>query len=145
MYAAKSYIKVLVVEDEEEDFLLTKDLLLSIPDADKWTIDWCYKYKEALTIIEKKHYDIYFIDYFLGGRTGLDLLRQAIAMQCYDPIILLTGKGNHEIDMEAMRFGTMDYLVKSELNTEKLERAIRYALEKTQTLKQLRVSEQTFQ
>jgi PAS domain S-box-containing protein len=144
MYAVRSQVKILIVDDEEEDFGLTRDLLRCIPGAIDWTIDWCFKYKEAIKIIEKKEYDIYFIDYFLGARTGLDLLRQAITNQCYDPIILLTGKGNHEIDMEAMRSGAMDYLVKAELNSEKLERSIRYALEKAQTLKELKISEQKF-
>jgi len=43
--------------------------------------------------------------------------------------------GNRKIDMEAMQAGAYDYLVKLELNTEKLERCIRYSLERAAALK----------
>ncbi|MEJ0103559.1 MAG: response regulator [Bacteroidota bacterium] len=76
-------------------------------------------------------------DYFLGAKTGLQLLKESIAAGCLEPIILLTGKGNHTIDMEAMQAGAYDYLVKSELNIEKLERCIRYSLERADTAKSL--------
>jgi ActR/RegA family two-component response regulator len=41
---------------------------------------------------------------------------------------LLTGNGSYAIDKEAMQHGAVDYLVKSDLNTEKIERCIRYSL-----------------
>ncbi|MDQ6608873.1 MAG: ATP-binding protein, partial [Bacteroidota bacterium] len=51
------------------------------------------------------------------------------------------GKGNKEVDIEAMQMGATDYLVKTELTTEKLERCIRYAMERTTYLKALRANE----
>ncbi len=140
----KKNIRILIVEDDEDDFYYTRDLLRMIPQAENWTIDWSYKYKDALNYICSKHYDIYFVDYYLGAKTGLDLLEEGIAQNCNEPIILLTGRGNQSIDMKAMQSGAIDYLIKSEITTEKLERAIRYALEKAQTLKVLRINEQKY-
>ena len=67
-----------------------------------------------------------------------------MAMGCEEPIVLLTGKGNREIDIMAMQSGATDYLVKSELNTEKLERCIRYSLESAHVLKELKDRENKY-
>ena len=63
---------------------------------------------------------------------------------CEEPIILLTGKGSHKIDIEAMQAGALDYLVKNDLSTEKLERSIRYALDQTASMKALKRNEKKF-
>lgn len=136
-------IRVLIIDDDEDDFFIISDYIRSIDFGD-FVIDWCYSYAEAVKILAQKRHDIYFVDYRLGIKTGLDLLKEAMAMQCEEPIILLTGKGNPEVDREAMRIGAMDYLIKSDLNTEKLERCIRYSLERSATIKALRDSERKY-
>ena len=136
-------IRVLIIDDDEDDFFITSDYINNIP-AQRFDIDWCYSYSDALVQVRKAAYDIYFVDYRLGAKTGIDLIQEAIEMQCDEPIILLTGKGDFNIDVQAMRTGAFDYLVKSDLNTEKLERTIRYALERASTLSALRASEKKF-
>lgn len=136
-------VRVLVVDDDEDDFFIISDYIKSIEFGD-FEIDWSYSYAEALKAMKEKCHDIYFVDYRLGVKTGLDLLKEAMAMQCEGPIILLTGKGNAEVDREAMRQGAMDYLIKSDLNTEKLERCIRYSLERSAIIKALRESERKY-
>ena len=135
--------RIVIVDDDQDDFDLTSEYIRDI-QAGNFQIDWCSSYPKALEIILKSSYDIYFIDYRLGVKTGIDLLKEAVAHQIEKPIILLTGKGNQKIDMEAMRLGAVDYLIKSELNSEKLERCIRYALERARTLKELRSSERQY-
>ena len=135
--------RILIVDDDEDDYLITSDLIRNIPSSG-FSITWCYSYKEALDQMKSRAFDIYFIDYRLGAKTGLDLLKEAIAAGCEEPVILLTGKGNHTVDMEAMRVGAMDYLVKGELNEEKLERSIRYALERSASIKALRANERKY-
>jgi len=134
---------ILIIEDDEDDFLIIKGCIGDIPGR-QFNIDWCYNYDEALVLIDKAQYDIYFVDYLLGAKTGLELLREAIDMGCEDPIILLTGIGNREIDIEAMTIGAVDYQVKSEINTEKLERCIRYALERSSYIRALKANERKF-
>ena len=90
------------------------------------------------------NYDLYFVDYRLGVKTGLDLLKEAINANCDEPIVLLTGKGNYKVDMDAMQAGAVDYLVKTELTSEKLERCIRYALDRSASIKALKTNERKF-
>ncbi|HXB07170.1 MAG TPA: ATP-binding protein [Puia sp.] len=135
--------RILIVEDDEDDFLIIEACIKDIPDKE-FRIDWCYDFNEALQRIGQARYDLYFVDYLLGARTGLELLREAIAMGCEEPLVLLTGIGNRDLDVQAMTIGAVDYLVKSEINTEKLERSIRYALERSAYIKALRVNERKF-
>jgi PAS domain S-box-containing protein len=135
--------RVLIIDDDEDDFLITSDYIKSI-DEGNFTIEWCYRYADALEKIGRREHDIYFVDYRLGAKTGLDLLKDAMAMHCEDPIILLTGKGNRVVDKEAMEVGAFDYLIKAELTTDKIERCIRYALERADSLKALRANEQKY-
>jgi PAS domain S-box-containing protein len=143
MTAENIPIKILIIDDDEEDFFLTSQYIKKIRDKE-FVIDWCYRYKEALDAIVEARYDIYFIDYYLGAKTGLELMKEALAQTCEQPLILLTGMGNQKIDLEAMQAGAYDYLVKLELNTEKLERCIRYSLERASALKILRANERKF-
>jgi PAS domain S-box-containing protein len=136
-------VKILIIDDDEDDFVITSSLINEIPNGN-FVIDWCPKHTEALTKICNQEYDIYFIDNFLGGITGMELLAKAIKCNTDSPMILLTGKGNRDIALKALDSGASDYLVKSELNTEKLERCIRYSLEKALALKQLRSNELKF-
>jgi PAS domain S-box-containing protein len=143
MTTDNSPIRVLIIEDDEEDFFLTSQFIKKIRGKE-FVIDWCYRYKDALDAIVEARYDIYFIDYYLGPKTGLDLMKEALEQNCEQPLILLTGMGNQQIDVEAMQAGAFDYLVKLELNTEKLERCIRYSLERAAAMKILRSNERKF-
>jgi PAS domain S-box-containing protein len=143
MTAENLPIRVLIIDDDEEDFFLTSQYIKKIRGKE-FIIDWCYRYKEALDAILDVKYDIYFIDYYLGARTGLELMKEALKQNCEQPLILLTGMGNQKIDLEAMQAGAYDYLVKLELNTEKIERCIRYSMERATALKILRTNERKF-
>jgi two-component system, sporulation sensor kinase E len=136
-------VKILIVDDDEEDFFLTSQYIKKIRGKE-FIIDWCYRYNDALEAIVEARYDIYFIDYYLGAQTGLELMKEALGQNCEQPLILLTGMGNQKIDLEAMQAGAYDYLVKLELNTEKIERCIRYSLERATSLKILRSNERKF-
>lgn len=135
--------RILIVDDDEDDFFITSQLILDIEEG-RFHIEWAKQFNEALDLMCKHSFDIYFVDYRLGIKTGVDLLEQAIAAKCEEPIILLTGKGNQVIDRLAMKMGAFDYLVKSELNTEKLERTIRYALERSSYINAIRKNERKF-
>ena len=136
-------IKVLIIDDDEDDFFIIAGYINDI-QAGKFIIDWCNNYQEALKNFRTKAYDIYFVDYRLGNHTGLELLQEMAGEKFNDPIVLLTGKGSKDIDIRAMQSGATDYLVKSELNTEKLERCIRYSLDRTASLKELKARENKY-
>ncbi|MCU0469125.1 MAG: PAS domain S-box protein [Arcicella sp.] len=136
-------IKLLLVDDDEDDFFLTSDYLKDIK-GQFFEIDWASSYDIAIEKIKQKKYDICFFDFLLGAKTGLDLLKAGLEHGLETPVILLTGKGDQRIDMEAMALGAYDYLVKSELDSEKLERCIRYSLERARTITALRESERKY-
>ncbi len=135
--------RILIIDDDEDDFYITSEYIKKISDR-QFKIDWCYKYSDAIGHIRNDEYNLYLIDYYLGAKTGLDLIKEAINMGCEEPLVLLTGKGNQFIDREAMQAGAMDYLVKSELNVEKVERCIRYSLERAASVKALRANERKY-
>lgn len=136
-------LKIAIIDDDEDDYFIIADYIREI-EGKKFTIDWYNDYRIAIDKIKAKAYDIYFVDYRLGNKTGLELLQEASRLECDAPIVILTGKGNKAIDIAAMKSGATDYLIKAELNTEKLERCIRYSLDRTSSLKQLKERENRY-
>ncbi|MFQ6099969.1 MAG: GAF domain-containing protein [Anaerolineae bacterium] len=136
-------IRVLLVDDDEDDYFLTSDLLADAEEA-RFDVEWAGTYEAALEAIGQAQHDVYLVDYLLGEQDGLELLRVAIANGCRVPIIMLTGQGNREVDMAAMQAGAADYMVKGKLSTELLERSIRYAIERKRIEESLREREEKF-
>ncbi len=130
--------KILLIEDDEDDYVMTRDLLAEI-EGKRLDLEWVTTYGSGIEAIDSKEHDIYLLDYRLGERTGLELLHEAIEKGCTAPIILLTGQGDQEVDIEAMKAGASDYLVKGEITAPLLERAIRYAIERKRTEEQIRL------
>jgi PAS domain S-box-containing protein len=135
--------RILVIDDDEEDFIITCDYLQSIPQ-NTFTINWCNRFDLGLQALLNHEYDLYLVDYRLGANTGVDFLKAAQEAMCDEPIVLLTGKGNYNIDIQSMQHGAVDYLVKTELTTEKMERCVRYALGRYATLKALKTNERKY-
>jgi diguanylate cyclase (GGDEF)-like protein len=130
-------LKVLLVEDDEDDFILARDLLSEI-DGGTVDLEWVANYQDALRAIERGTHDICLVDYLLGERTGLDLLREAVACNHTVPMIMLTSQSGYEIDTEAMKAGAADYLIKGQVNTDLIERSIRHALQRSSVFETLR-------
>lgn len=136
MATAKAIIKVLLVDDDEEDFIITKEKFKKIKRT-QFSLDWAKDYGTALELIKAKIHDVYLIDYALGADNGLELLKEAKKNNISSPFIILTGQKNHNIDMQALELGAYDYLVKDNLDPNNLERSIRYSLEKKRLEKKL--------
>jgi PAS domain S-box-containing protein len=132
--------KVLLVDDDEDDYIITRDLMSEIDEMD-FDLEWVASYNAGVEAIGRQEHDVYLVDYGLGEKTGLELLKEVLRNGCKKPIILLTGQGDHEIDVEAMKLGAADYLVKEQIATPLLGRSIRYAIERFQVLEALRDSE----
>ena len=136
-------IKILIVDDDADDYLLTCAHLGDISDK-KFDIHWAANYVQGLAKINSIKPDICLFDFILGAKTGLNLLDDIRQSGNDVPVILLTGKGDTAIDRAAMTLGATDYLVKSDLNHTLLERSIRYALAHTANLRAVRTSEQLY-
>lgn len=133
-------IRALLVDDDQGDFEMTRAM---IEDIETRTIDldWVSTFEEGVGALERAEHDVYLIDYFLEDRTGMDLLREARERALHAPLIMLTGRGNREVDVEAMKAGAADYLVKGKIDSEMLERSIRFALERSRNEEALQRSE----
>jgi diguanylate cyclase (GGDEF)-like protein/PAS domain S-box-containing protein len=136
--------RVLLVDDDEDDYVMTRELL-SEAATGVFQLDWASEYDEAIAMIERREHDVYLLDYRLGERSGLEILRAAGNRNPLSPMILLTGQGDNFIDIEAMREGAADYLVKGQLTSDMLARSIRYARERAKASQSLRESEERYQ
>jgi PAS domain S-box-containing protein len=133
----KDHIKILLIEDDEDDYALVRELLSEVKIAD-FSLEWVKTYEEGLKELCQAHHDVYLLDYRLGSRNGLELVREATGSGCDKPIIFLTGSGAYEVDMGAMRSGVADYLVKAELAAGTLERSIRYSIARKEAERKLK-------
>ena len=133
-------VRVLLVDDDEDEYIITRRIISEIVGRTH-LLDWVATYDDALNVIQEGRHDIYLVDYRLDEHTGLDLLREAVASGCNSPMILLTGQEDRAVDLEAMKAGAWDYLVKGRIDAAVLERAIRYTLEHKKVLDVLLESE----
>jgi len=118
--------RLLLVEDDEEDFFLTRKLLR---ENGRTTFDLKWVKNSELALAElRTPYDVCLVDYRLGADTGVSLIERAIAQGFRGPMILLTGRGDHDVDVQAMNAGAADYLVKDQLTPQLMERVIRHSI-----------------
>jgi signal transduction histidine kinase len=129
-------IGVLLVEDDEDDQILTRDMLSSI-EGMHFDVEWVRRFEDAAQAL-RRPFDVCLVDYRLGAHNGLEVLQEATRIGVLFPVILLTGQGDREVDLEAMRFGAADFLGKEGLNAGQLERSIRYAIERRRSEESLR-------
>lgn len=131
-------IRVLLIEDDEDDYLLTSEYLDAIPEAEydlEWVADGMAAAKGGCDFTA---FDVVLCDYRVGGVTGVDIVEAAIRKHVVTPFILLTGHSDREIDFAAMQAGAVDHLVKDQLSPAVLEKAIRYALNAADAARRLK-------
>ena len=130
-------LRVLVVDDDEEDFLILRDLLADYPQG-RFELSWVDTLAGGVAALRAGSHDVYLVDYQLGPDNGMDLVRLAVAEQsAHRPVIMLTGHGNPDVDREALAAGASDYLVKGQIDAEKLARSLRYAAERARQLQEV--------
>jgi diguanylate cyclase (GGDEF)-like protein/PAS domain S-box-containing protein len=132
-----SPIRVLLVEDNEDDYIITRDLLADVQDVE-FELEWVATYDTALATIACQKHDVYLLDYRIGAHNGLEILQQMLANGYDAPIILLTGSSTRTIDLEAMQLGATDFLSKNEISGGQLERTLRYAIRQRQLYQQVK-------
>jgi signal transduction histidine kinase len=133
-------IRIMLVDDDEDDYVVMRGILSDIKPW-KVNLQWAQSYDQALKSIKPGLFDLCLMDYRLDHGTGLELMHELQNNGFAAPVIVLTGKGDHEIDLKAMQDGAADYLEKGQVNPHVLERSIRYAIERAKTMDALRRSE----
>jgi signal transduction histidine kinase len=121
-------VKVLMVDDDEDDFVIVRDLLRDAGDG-RYELNWVSDYEAGVRgACEGGAADVVLVDYRLGAYDGVRFVREVVSRGCKAPVILLTGQGDRETDLAAMEAGAKDFLNKSQMTADLLERAIRYAV-----------------
>jgi signal transduction histidine kinase len=124
-----SAISVLLVEDDDDDFVLVQDLFAEM--GERYRLQRVASYDDAVKLDDR--YDVCLLDYRLGAHDGLELMRDLRRLGFRCPMILLTGQDDDTIDRMAMRAGAADYLIKGQINPQNLERSIRYSIQERQS------------
>ena len=126
-----------MIDDDRLQFRLTQTDFTKF-QGEIYELEWASTYEDGLAKILGGGYEACLLDYQLGSKDGLQLIREAIAAGCRTPIVFLTADSSPQVDIEAMNAGALDYLVKGEITPRSLERSLRYALKLGETLEALR-------
>lgn len=122
-------IRVLLIDDNEDDAMITQAMLAQVRGV-SFEAEWASTYQQGLEKLKENSHAICLLDYSLGQKTGLNVLGEALKFGCHVPIIMMTGAADREVDLQAIRLGAADYVIKGEANPALLERVIRHAQER---------------
>jgi diguanylate cyclase (GGDEF)-like protein len=120
-------VRLLVVDDDEDDLYLINDALSEVKST-RYAVTNATSALAAMSELAKASYDVIFSDYRLGAVTGIDFINHVRAAGIDTPIILLTGLADQVIDHAAQKAGASDFVPKTSINADVLDRSVRYAL-----------------
>lgn len=120
-------IKILLIEDDEDDYFLTSDYLEQC-ESTQFELTWVTDSDAAVEALKERSFDLCLLDFLLGAENALDVLSILKANQFNLPVVILTGQSDTMVDEMVMRAGAADYLQKSEIESPRFMRTIRYAL-----------------
>lgn len=134
-------INVLLVEDNLPDaFLLKRNVKkLTTIEVNVTHVESC---QEAVLCLKQINFDVILLDLSLPDSHNLETVRYIYKNASDIPIVVLTGLNDEEIAIASLREGAQDYLVKGEINSNMIIRAIRYAIERKQKLAEIKILNQ---
>jgi putative two-component system response regulator len=134
-------VRLLLVEDNPQDVEIVRRMLRKYERA-KFEIASAGSAEEGEEALKDKPFDLILLDYRLPDEDGLGFLQRLQSSVDVPPMIMLTGRGDERVAVEAMQWGAYDYFPKSAITSEVLGRAIHQALEKYRLADQLNGAEQ---
>lgn len=150
-------IHILLVEDSPTDAVIL-NRIFSRANPKKWQITHVEELEAAIEIstnnsdlnqehsqLENYHnrkFDVVLLDLSLPDSIGLQTLKEYRAEVPHIPVVVLTSLDSEDLALQAMAQGAQDYIVKDDITMPRLERAIRYAIERGEILNKLRESEE---
>ncbi len=130
--ALGTMMRILLVEDDKDDYELVRSYLALSPMY-RFDIDWAKSVQEAREMVDnmgERQYDAYLIDYQLGELTGMDFVSELVALNIHQPMLLVTGFDDIDMNEDAIRLigrRQLGFLTKSKLTTESLVQGIIHA------------------
>lgn len=132
--------KVLLVEDNRGDACLIQQMLTA-PRGARFELIRAERLSTALQRLGEGGIDVVLLDLTLPDSEGLHGLERMQAAHPEVPIVVVTACEDEELALNAVRAGAQDYLLKSELDSPLLVRALCYAVERKREQEALRRSE----
>jgi len=133
------HIRVLMIEDNPRDARLIREMLSEVRGT-LFNLKWVDKLSTGLEILATGGVDVLLLDLLLPDSQGLNTFAKAYAQVPEMPIVVLTGLDDETLAVKAARAGAQDYLVKGQVDSNLLERSIRYAIERKQAEEQIKAS-----
>jgi len=99
---------ILIIEDDE---MLAENICLYL-ERNKWEVHVVHSAEDGLKELESLHPDIVLTDHMLPGKTGVALIKEALAADPQIKIVMMTGEGSTQVAVDAMKAGACDYLSK---------------------------------
>ncbi len=133
--------RILLIEDNRGDAILIDYMLRDAPRG-RYHLHNVSTFQDGAMLLGTEHWDLLLLDLSLPDTYGLATLENANNIAPELPIIVLTGRDDDELALEVMKSGAQDYLVKGQIGTGTLTKAIRYAIERKALEVSLRASNQ---
>ena len=133
----KKNVSILLVEDNPSDVALFQEML-DVADPVRFELTHCNTLSRALTLLSEGNFGIILLDLSLPDGKGLDTVVRTHAAAPNVPIVVMSGLGDEELAVLALHEGAQDYLVKGQVDSDLLIRAMRYAIERKQAEDALR-------
>ncbi len=137
-----SDLSILVIEDNQGDYILIEDYLQE--EVHNITIHQVTTLSKAKTTLANQHFDVILLDLSLPDASGESLVKEIVRLSEGKPIIVLTGFADKEFGVKTVGLGVSDYLLKDELNAYQLSKSIAYSLERKRTESQIKESEKKY-
>jgi diguanylate cyclase (GGDEF)-like protein len=135
--ALETYIKVLLIDDDEHDRYLTNAYLKG-DSFKKYQLQECKNISEAKDLLADNTYDAVLLDLVLPDSQGLKTIDEILPLIDETPLIVLTGLDDQVMGEEAIKMGAEDYLPKKLANTFSLGRAINHSIERHRLVAELK-------
>ena len=132
-------VPLLIVDDDPVSAHFVRQLVLSLGVEFPCAPQWVDAAETAMAELARSSYQLMLLDYNLPGADGLQVLAQIrdLPPERQPAVIMLTGSGNEQVAVEAMKRGAKDYLPKIGLEAPPLLRALRSALTQKQLADQV--------
>ncbi|ASC72164.1 GGDEF domain-containing protein [Halomicronema hongdechloris C2206] len=137
-------IEILLIEDDEADVDLIHEYL---SEATNWqvTIHQVNRLAAGIDCLQHRPYDLVLLDLSLPDSSGLDTFLRLRHHSPQVPIVILSGNTDQTLAFKAVQAGAQDYLLKGDVDTQNLTRAIRYAIERHRLWTELTLQKQALE
>jgi len=136
-------LRLLLVEDDIVDRKMLERLLAQ-SSLGAYDVDYADRLSVALDMLQEHIFDVVLLDLGLPDSRGVASVTEIQARTPHVPIVVLSGLDDENTATSAVQKGVQDYLIKGQVDSTLLVRAIRYALERKRAERQLQGAEQRY-